>query len=148
MTVAANENEAARLRALKGADVSVTGACIPVGVGRRRMLGRTISPANADSISVLRSPTDDPFDVPVLTTAVRMAPDRVLAMGRRRIRGRVLAVRSESRAILSDDDGTIHHLHFSDPVLPPCGARIEAAGFPGQLTNVGTRIPPSKTSRL
>ena len=130
VTVAANENEAARLRALKSADVSVTGACIPVGVGRRRMLGRTISPANADSISVLQSPTDDPFDVPVLSTAVRMAPDRVLAMGRRRIRGRVLAVRSESRAILSDDEGSVHNLQFSDSKPPACGVRIEAAGFP------------------
>ena len=130
MTVNATADEAAHLRTLKDAKVSVLGASIPIGVGRRRMLGRVVAVTRAADISILRSATDDPFDVPLLAAATRMAPDRILAMGRRRIRGRVLAVRPESRAILSDDDGTIHHLQFSNPALPPCGARIEAAGFP------------------
>ena len=128
-TIFADEAEAASLRKLTGSRIAVEAICQPARAGQRRQLGRTLAICDADSITVLRRASTVPFDVPSIDSSTRHNPDQILAMGRRRIIGRVLAVRNRSLVILRDEGGSVHNVGLAEPAPPDCGSGIEAEGF-------------------
>jgi len=114
---------------LTDAEISVTGLAYVSTDGQRRLIGRVISAASADSITVLREPPQDPFSVPILENPGRMSPAMVSTLRRRRLFGRVIAVRRNGDCLLRDDHGIVHKVRPRD-TLPAYGDRIEIVGTP------------------
>ena len=99
-------------------------------VGPRRRLGFELNVRRMDDIRVLRPAPVDPFDVPELTGLIHdiTHPDAT-GPRRRRIRGKVVAVRAKSQLLLQTrDDFSTVALAGGEP--PACGETVEAAGLP------------------
>ena len=118
------------LKSITGAEVEVDGICALQSTGRRRILGRTLAIYFAKSIRVVRAPPDDPFDVPDIASDISATPEAVIAMGRRRVVGCVIAVRHNGSFLLRDVAGEPRTVTPSRRPPPACGEWIEAAGIP------------------
>ena len=117
---------------LVGATVEVTGV---VRIPRANTLNRkvqnvTVNISNLDSIKILESAPDDPFDVPALyKDGVNMWGFLKSGLRRRRVAGRVIAVWRD-KALVRTEEGLVSRVQFADRPFPACGASIEAAGIP------------------
>ena len=132
LTVAFRHNADSRVKfeRLTGAEISVVGIPSILVSGQRRMFGRILNPIGTNSLTVLRPPSADPFDVPVLEPPGTVTPPDVPLLGRRRLVGQVVAIRQRNQILLRDDLREVHKITLRDALPPDCGNRIEAAGAP------------------
>ena len=126
---------------LIGSVVETTGIFIAgQNVGRRRCIGHMLVNENMRSTRLIHASAKDPFDVPELSDARNMEPDKVASRGRRRVIGTVLASWHGDRALVKTDDGYLVRLDMASPDTPSPGLRIEAVGLPeSDLYNVNLR---------
>ena len=118
-----------RLRPLDGAEVEVRGICSPGGGGQRRISGHIVNAINPDNVRVIRSPADR-FDAPALQPKSIASPADVIRLGRRRVRGTVIATWQRNRALMRMVDGVAVTLELSNSQpLPEYGQFVEAVGF-------------------
>ncbi len=127
--------------ALIGSEVEATGIFASgQNIGLRRCIGHLLTTGSPQEMRVLRTAWKDPFDVPELSSARLLDPDKVTALGRRRVAGTVLASWRGDRALVKTDDGYLVRLDLASPDAPPPGRRVEAAGIPASdLYNVNLR---------
>ena len=128
--------------AMIGGTIEATGVFITSqNVGRRRCIGHMLVAEGREPIQQQPCSTKkDPFDVPELATTRGMGPDKVFALGRRRVIGTVLASWHGDHALVKTDDEYVVRLDIASPSTPPPGLRIEAVGLPeSDLYNVNLR---------
>ena len=132
LTVAFRHNADSRVKfeRLTGAEISVVGIPSILVSGQRRMFGRILNPIGTNSLTVLRPPSADPFDVPLREPPGTVTPPDVPLLGRRRLVGQVVAIRQRNQILLRDNLREVHKVTLRDALPPDCGDRIEAAGAP------------------
>ena len=111
-----------------GAEILVTGCCLPDPVNGRKVIGRLLSPI-ANGIRTLKHPSGDLFDVPAFGRFGRMLPQDIATLGRRKLRGQVIAVWQGDTALVRTADGEVSRVEFAVPA-PRFGSAIEVVGFP------------------
>lgn len=120
--------------ALIGAGVTIEGQPQPRLYDQREKLGRNLQIKDADSIKVTTRATEDPFDVPDISTLYGLGPSDLVNIGRRRFRGRVLAVWDRTTVLMTglgkfDMPETVTAKLVATPA-PAVGEEIEVSGFP------------------
>lgn len=118
------------IRNLIDAEVAVTGVCQARDDGLRRLIGRLILIPDATAFSVIRTPPADPFSAKLLCADEVSGPIDVMALGRRKIFGRTIAVLGDGDALIADTVGTVHKVRFTDGNPPPYGMNVETVGTP------------------
>ena len=110
-----------------GAEVVITGVCDPFNLGLRRFLGRILVASSPSDVVILRQPVEDPFDVTPLDDSPAATPQEIVARGRVKVSGRVLAVR-ESGVILRNDTGDIVNVELTEGPSPQTGEYVDVVG--------------------
>ena len=125
------ESDAA-LESLIGAEVSVCGSeDYPAdSYTMRRQFRRTLYIWRLDDITILKPAPKDPFGVEELGNLTDRRPSEIPLLGRRRTRGRVLAVWQGRNILVRTPANSIMRLEASDKALPKPGDFIEAVGIP------------------
>lgn len=119
---------------LIGADIVATGQPQPRLYDQREKLGRNLQISSPEAIQVMERATEDPFDVPDISSLYGLSPGDLVNIGRRRFRGRVLAVWDRTTVLLSGIGKfgmpeTVTAKLVNTPA-PAVGEEIEASGFP------------------
>ena len=118
-----------RLKTFEGAEIEITGVCMAYDTGTRRITGRTVQFMDESAIRTMRPAAKDPFAVKALEGWMFLNPAELAAMGRRKLRGRVLAVLGNGKTLVSTGHQAYHLVSFkTEP--PQTGEFIEAAGYP------------------
>ena len=125
----ASETSSGALHKLLGAEIAVSGLCLPQATGVRRMVGRTLRISGPSAIRITTPPPDDPFNVPLIDNEVRMRPADIYRLARRRTRGHVIALWQDNHALIRTPERQIVGLELSSVERPVCGDFIEAIGF-------------------
>ena len=127
--------------ALIGSVVETTAAFIPGhNVGRRRCIGHVLQIMVAKDMKVIRKSESDLYDVPEISDARTLNPEKVFTLGKRRVIGTVLASWHADRALVKTDGGYLVRLDLASMDAPVPGQRIEAVGLPeSDLYNVNLR---------
>lgn len=113
---------------LLGARISVDGKCTCKFIyGVRPYLGRQID-IQASDISVLSPSLDDPFTAPLTTKTEDIPPERLVELGRRRMFGRVLAIRHSDTMLIQSEDNSISRIELRNPAPPAIGDTVEVVG--------------------
>lgn len=115
------------MRLIPDAEVSVTGLCINNAIGARRFMGVTLYMSGGESIRILRHAPADPFIALEIPDGA-MSPMQVKKLGKRRVRGRVIAVWNADRALLRSVSGALVGLTLRDKP-PRYGDAVEAVGY-------------------
>ena len=120
------------LRSLANTDVEVTGALFPHMPGRRLFGGpMLIFESVKHDVRPLSRPTGDPFDAPSLKTVNRTVAERISALKRHSVHGRVLAAWQRRNLIVSYGENRLAKVTLADgEQLPAAGTWIDAVGFP------------------
>ena len=126
---------------LIGSVVETTAAFIPGhNVGRRRCIGHILQIMVAQDMKVIRNSERDLYDVPEISDALTLNPEKVFTLGKRRVIGTVLASWHTDRALVKTDGGYLVRLDLASMDAPAPGQRIEAVGLPeSDLYNVNLR---------
>lgn len=122
------------IAALIGASIVATGQPLPHLYDQREKLGRNLQILNPEAIQVTERATEDPFDVPDISSLYGLGPGDLVNIGRRRFRGRVLAVWDRTTVLLSgvgkfNMPETVTAKLVNTPA-PAVGEEIETSGFP------------------
>ena len=121
----------ASLSHIVDAEVTIVGGCNAWNDGLRRMLGRLILVASPADIDVIRKAPSDVFGTPLLETDVPLSPMTIASLGKRRLIGRVIAIRKHGIVHLVDSLGGFHAIRCDrQRPLPEYGTVIEAVGHP------------------
>ena len=117
---------------LVGARIALRGIPSATATGTRRLLDPLILSNGFPDMTVLAPPPDDPFGVPNLDALnVFTSADALSRMGRRSVRGVVLAVRRPHVLLVRSDSGRIVRVTLRQGNgLPSAGTRVAAVGLP------------------
>jgi len=96
--------------------------------GTRLYLHHELQVGEWGSFTVLENPKVDPFNVPELAPNIGVAPDKFASLGKRKLFGQVLAVRSHNDILALTPSGTISRVSLKTIVPPLAGDFIEAVG--------------------
>jgi len=124
------EPEKTSLNYLIGAEIAITGTCSTQITKPRPLSGRYILFSGRDTISVLRPPPEDPFDVPLLHAEPNIHAAIISGINRRRAVGRVIAVWHGNQLLLRTPEKRIVRVNLAERKPPAYGASIEALGNP------------------
>ncbi len=115
-------------------DIVATGIPAPRLYDQREKLGRNLQISNPEAIQVTERADKDPFDVPDISSLYSLSPGDLVNIGRRRFRGRVLAVWDMTTVLLSGvgkfNMPEIVTAKLVNTPAPAVGEEIEASGFP------------------
>ena len=127
-----SDNALNALRSLANTDVEVTCVLLPHMTGRRLFGGPIISfKSVSHDVRPLSRPTGDPFDAPSLKTVNRTVAERISALKRHSVHGRVLAAWQRRNLIVSYEENRLAKVTLADgEQLPAAGTWIDAVGFP------------------
>ena len=128
-----SNDDLARLTALVGLRIAVTGLCVPYDHSPRFVTGKLFKAASAGSISELEKPRQDlqPESLPFISEIRDARPQTLATLGRHRSRGQVLATWAENQALIRQPGGDIVGIEFAPGGhLPETGDFIEATGLP------------------
>ena len=116
------------LRKFIDTEVELEGCCFPIGRGLRRHLGHNLS---VSRITTLSSTVEDPFSIAPLENMGRIRPERIHAMHRRKVSGRILVVWDGDKMLVKENTGRIVKVQLEADVPPPNpGTYAEVVGFP------------------
>lgn len=120
------------LMRLIGAEVSVCGTCdYPLDKHtHRHQFRRSLYIWRLQDITVLKPAPKDPFAVEELGDLTDRRPSEVPRLGRRRVRGRVLAVWRRRNVLIQTPADKVMRLETGEQALPSPGEFIEAIGLP------------------
>ena len=116
------------LKKLVGATIAVAGTVAPCLETNRKRLGRTLHVADIESIKTVQPPGIDPFSVEEIPARSQLTPQEILALGKRKVRGHVVAVWQGDSVLVMMRDGQFARLELADAIPPHYGDAIEAVG--------------------
>lgn len=111
-----------------GSEITVTGVCDPANLGLRRLLGRILVFNGIADLTTINPPPSDPFDAPPLDNSHAATPSEIVARGRVKANGHVLAVWNKKNLLLKTPSDDIVNVELSDPPAPRAGQEIEVVG--------------------
>ena len=120
-------NSLESIKKLIGATVTFNGILSSSG-GRRTHLIRYIMLHDENSLVMIKPPSDDLFRAPPIGDTTRISPEAVVALGRRRAVGRVLAVWNGNTVLMRTESGKAMKVAILT-APPSVGDCIEAAGY-------------------
>jgi len=136
-----------------GATIEVVGLCGYSLFGLRKFIRPGVCAESPDAIRIIKE-APDPFDVPDLENPQSMSIDDVMRLGRRKVRGRVIAAWAGNRILARTAEGRIVRADLSqESVRPQPGEEICVAGavttdfFRLNLEDAVVRSLPSGTIR-
>lgn len=118
------------LEQLVNARVSVEGLCLTHTVSYRKMFGRHIHAGRLHSLKVLKASQDPLFCAPNLEDLRGIQASEIARIGRRRVFGKVIAVRGDQCFFVNYPCGGIVRVETAESNLPEYGDIIDATGFP------------------
>ncbi len=118
------------LDSLIGSEISLTALCDPRPSGFRRNIGRLLRINDVRSLANNAKTSPDPFSTPLLTDADKVQAAELSALGRRRVRGHVIAVWQNDSFLLKTTDGSLSRVDLAKDTPPKFGETIEVVGFP------------------
>lgn len=118
------------LRDLLGCTVRVRGISHPENYSTRKHFGLQLSIFDRADLDILHRAENYPFSAAPLDDCTGLRPQEIAALGRRRVRGHVLAVWGGDNALLRASDGRLTRTRLAGPGLPACGTAVEVVGFP------------------
>ena len=129
-------------KALIDAKIRLSGIYTRYIRGVRKFTGAYISMEGKAPVEIIEPAPQDPFSVPRLETLVYQTPQSVAALGKRTVRGRVLAAWNGNRLMVRDEIGRIVNVELAEGV--PCPASGECGIFAGYPTTDIFRINLSR----
>lgn len=129
-----NPEQRAFVTGLVDAEISATGFCRPSNFKNlqpRRHLGYSISVIKAQGgrLTVLTPAPADPFRVPEIDETTELGPIQIQQLGKRRLRGKVLAVWGRGNLLVKTPSERFSHIELNAESLPTVGSFVEAVGF-------------------
>ncbi len=118
------------LDSLVDAEISISGVYLCVENGLRKLANWTLSTYTTNSICILKPAPADPFGVATLSDTELSSPSEVASLGKRKISGRVTAVRQDKDFLIKDKGGTTRRVKPRNAECPSYGDIIEAVGYP------------------
>lgn len=116
---------------LVDAKIRLTGWYTRFIPGIRKFSGAFISMDASIPLEIVEPAPQDPFAVPELEKLVYLTPKDVAALGRRSVRGQVLAVWNGNRQMVREDNGRIVNIELTDDAVhPTCGETGVFVGYP------------------
>ena len=116
---------------LRDAEVSVCGVTVPTASGCRMFAGPYLELESDAAIAVTVPPPRDPFAVRELEDFKHLSPRDIATLGRRQVRGRVIAVWSGRRFMIDTGDAYPILAETARTVSPPvCGDFVRVVGYP------------------
>jgi signal transduction histidine kinase len=98
--------------------------------GLRKFSGPYIDAESYRNLTVVTPPPANPFDAPPLLNRLYLTPREIARLGRRTVRGRVIATWGGNRMMLREDSGRTVNVELSKgEKLAHCGSRGTAAGY-------------------
>ena len=116
------------IRRLTGATVRLTGVCEASEGTLRPFMGCIVRCLDAESVEIVRPSVTSPLDYPELAVPSSASPQEIADMGKRRIRGTVLAVCTDNSLVLRDDAGLLHRIALAENQPMPDVCDIVVAG--------------------
>lgn len=114
---------------LIGADVKITGMCLPALVGHRFYMGGSLRFDGVNAIQLLKPAIQNPYELPKLESLRFVSPQHVKDMGLRRARGKVLAQWNGNSLMLETPDRQLHIVTLKKgQSLPSCGDTVTVSG--------------------
>lgn len=118
-------------KSIVDAKVRLTGSYTRFIPGLRKFSGAFISMDASIPLEIVEPAPQDPFAVPELEKLIYLTPKDVAALGRRSVRGRVLAVWNGNRLMVRESSGRIVNVELSDDAIrPQCGETGVFIGYP------------------
>ncbi len=109
--------------------ISVCARCLSTSKGEfRTFINRELSVRSTNDLSIVSRPVADPFDVPRLEMPIDLPPEKLHQIGRRRLSGRVLAVRGANNLLMETTLGMVSRIELRDQPAPAPDASIEVTG--------------------
>ena len=142
LPVSCPTNASATFKGLIDARIRLVGMYFRYIRGVRKYSGAYISTGGESPVEIIEPAPQDPFSVPRLETLVYQTPKSVAALGKRTIRGRVLAAWNGNRLMVRDEIGRIVNVELSEGV--PCPTSGEYGIFAGYPTTDIFRINLSR----
>ena len=99
---------------LIGSTVRLTGVCTSSEGFQRPFMGCIVRCLDANAVEITNSSVTTPLDHPKLEVPSSASPQAIAGMGKRRIRGTVLAVCSDNVLIVRSDGGCLHRIALAD----------------------------------
>lgn len=119
------------VKTLVDAEIEVSGLFWNNLSSKRKFTGPMLTVATTDKLTVLAAPPDDLFAAPPLETLRYVSPTEVARLGRRTVRGRVLAVYGRNKLMVATDDGRTVSVELAGDAAPPeCGSYVAISGRP------------------
>ena len=118
-SIVVQRNVEALAQKLLGAEVRVCGVCMPPITFQRPYAGCIIRLLDASSLETVNPAVTDPLSFPELETPSYAAPQEICAMGKRHIRGTVMAVSDDDSFLMRDGSGRLHRVQFAGGQHPP-----------------------------
>ena len=116
---------------LRDARVRVSGRFMRTVSGERKFSGPFISGDGRDSVAVLTPAPTDPFAVPALEKKPYRTPREIARLGKRSVRGEVLAVWDGNLLMVRTPDDRIVNVTLAHgQSVPRPGLTVTAAGYP------------------
>ena len=113
------------------AEVQITGTFHRTVSGLRKFSGPFIDLASSDAFSVITPAPADIFSAPALEKRLYLTPREVTRLGRRTIRGRILAVWENRNLMIREADGRISHAQLAEgETAPRTGTTGIVVGYP------------------
>lgn len=118
------------LDSMIGQKITISGICDPFPSGCRRKIGRLLQFDDMKSLDFRPATPTDPFAVPAINILTRLQSSELPFFGRRRLKGRVIAVWQENSLLIVTAGGGISRIDLAKAVPPRFGETIEVVGFP------------------
>jgi len=125
-----DEGDEELLSRLVDAEIEAVGVCHAFAPGQRTFIRAYIHLIGLDSIIVLRASPRDPADLPDIKGLSKADPEELAWMGRRSVRGTVLAVWQRRNLLVRTPEGVVTGVELQTEPAPVCDERIIAGGFP------------------
>ena len=120
-----------RLRSVVGAEIEIEGLNTSFNNGNRRMIGQALLTTGWDCVRIIKQAPEDPFAVPVLDDSYDTSAAIASGIGRRRAKGRVIAVWHGDRFLMRTlENARIVRVDLAEKAPPKYGQCVEAAGMP------------------
>lgn len=118
------------LRSLIDARISAVGNYSKRRGGLRKMSNWTVTTYATNGICILTPAPRNPYEVPALSDEGYLSPPEVAVMGKRKVSGRVTAVRKGRDFLIVDAGGQTRRIRPRDAECPSYGDVVEAVGYP------------------
>lgn len=118
-------------RKMTDAAVRVRGIFTRCTNGIRKFSSPVIIVMRRDDIEIVRPPPEDPFDAPALESRLYLSPKHIAGLGRRTVRGQVIATWGGNRLLVREPEGRVVKVELDGNLAPPkCNDTCQFVGYP------------------